>query len=149
MAIKPVGSSTKRSAVEVDAVALVSMFEVMFTPLASMSICSHAGTPNRFSVTSQIELNRASDQVYTLEMDYYKAPTALSGSNTTNDVLTNHPNVYLAGCLKHAFRWTLQYELADYWEGKFNQYIAEANRYARKGRIGANPQRKPLRGMIV
>ncbi len=36
---------------------------------------------------------------YTMEMVYYKGFTALSDSNTSNWVLTNHPDVYLYGSL--------------------------------------------------
>ena len=107
------------------------------------------GVPTQFSVTSQIEMNRKSDQAYTLTIDYYQEVTALSGSNTSTTVLTTYPMIYLAGCLKHAFRWNMQYDLADYWDGKFKEEVAKANRKARAGRIGPTPVVLPHGGMVV
>jgi len=42
------------------------------------------------------------DGTYTATINYYKAITALSGSDPTNYILTNHPGIYLYGSLYHA-----------------------------------------------
>ena len=42
------------------------------------------------------------DATYTGYVNYYKKFTALSDSNTTNFILTNHPAIYLYGSLFHA-----------------------------------------------
>lgn len=116
-------------------------------PLAHMKIQDAAGIPYQFAITSQIEFNRTSDQAYTIEFDYIRQLTALSSSNTSNDILTNHPNVYLSACLKHAFLWTMQYDLAEYWEGAFQKHVSRANRESRKGSV-VNPSIY-VDGMIV
>lgn len=105
----------------------------------SLQVLDTAGCPNQYVVTSQLELNRISDQAYTLEMDYWKELTALSGSNTTNAVLTQHPMIYLSRCMFHFCNWSLQEEKALYWDGVFNKQVARANRKARQGRYGAAP----------
>lgn len=42
------------------------------------------------------------DTTYTGTLNYYKSFDALSDSNTTNYILTNHPAIYLYGSLYHA-----------------------------------------------
>ena len=53
-------------------------------------------------VDDSIELAPTPDSSYTLQLTYYAKITALSDSNTTNFVSTDHPDLYLYGCLKHA-----------------------------------------------
>lgn len=125
------------------------LYDLPFSPIGSMRIYDSTGVPSKFTVTSQIEFNRVSDQAYTLEMDYFKTPDALSSSNTSNSVLTNHPMVYLSACLAHAFKWTMQYDLSSHWEAQFDKFVARANRESRKGRIGPNPAIHQSHGMIV
>lgn len=61
-----------------------------------------AAKPQFFSIVGdQIEFDCIPDAVYTAEMKYYEF-LALSGSNATNVVLTNYPDLYLAECRKHA-----------------------------------------------
>ena len=125
------------------------LYELEQKPLSAMRIYDTAGIPAQYAITSQIEFNRKSDQAYTLEIDYYQELTALSSSNTTNDILTNYPLIYLYGSLKHAFLWGREYQNADYWDVKFRQQIAAANRKSRKGRYGPAPSKAMRGGMIV
>lgn len=125
------------------------LYDMNFVPLKFMHIYDSASVPTQFTVTSQIEMNRVSDQAYTLEIDYWKEVTALSSSNTSNTVLTTYPMLYLAACLKHAFRWTLQYDHADYWEVIYNREVSRANRKSRKGQVGPVPRMMPSGGMVV
>lgn len=125
------------------------LYDLDFVTLKFMTINDNAGIPTQFTITSQIEMNRVSDQAYTLEIDYWKEVTALSNSNTSTTVLTTYPMVYLAACLKHAFRWTLQYDNADYWENVFMREISKANRKSRKGQVGPVPRMMPSGGMVV
>lgn len=125
------------------------LYDMDFVPLKSMTIYSQAGVPTQFTVTDQIEFNRTADQAYTMEMNYWRKLTALSSSNTTNDILDNYPNIYLFGCLHYAFLWSMQYDLAQMWEAKFNEQVAEANRRSRKNHIGPTPHTFISGGMIV
>ena len=97
------------------------------------------GRPDRFTITNQIELNRVSDQVYTIEMNYYAKSTALSASNTTNTVLTNYPHIYLFGALWAMAMFSRQEELSRYYYDSFIGAIRGANKRDRDGRYGPAP----------
>ena len=53
-------------------------------------------------IADNVRLGPNPDAVYTTSMLYYKTFTALSASNTTSDMLTNNPDVYLYGTLLEA-----------------------------------------------
>jgi hypothetical protein len=125
------------------------LYDLPFTPLPELRIGTDAGIPSRFTVTSQIELNRISDQAYTLEMDYWRELEPLSDTNSTNDILTYYPGVYLSCCLRHAFLWAQQEDLANYWAAQSNTAITRANRKSRQGRYGPVPTISMSGGMIV
>ena len=114
-----------------------------------LRILDKAGIPYAYTVTDQFELNRISDQVYTLELQYYKELTPLSASNASNAVLANHPMIYLAGCMKYFSIWARRepQELAQ-WDTMFNQQVAFANRRARRARVPAASGGR-VAGMIV
>lgn len=58
------------------------------------------GEPERLAVLGDnMHFGPAPDGSYTYTHHFYKALTALSGSNTTNWILTNAPDVYLYGAL--------------------------------------------------
>jgi len=98
-----------------------------------------AGIPTQFAITSQIEFNRKSDQAYTVEMSYIKELSCITATNTTNDVLTSFPNIYLSGCMHYASVWAHNFSQAQYWRDAFDNEIARANRKARNGRFGPAP----------
>ena len=52
--------------------------------------------------TETLRFGPAPDTSYTGYLSYYKSFGALSDSNTTNYILTNHPGIYLYGSLYHA-----------------------------------------------
>lgn len=113
--------------------------EVKFRTPAQLNILSAAGLPEFFTVTSQIECNRISDQVYDGEFQFYQTFTPLSSSNASNTILTNHPNIYLFGGL-----WALklkadQFQEADSYYQKFINAIVGANNKAKEGRYGPAP----------
>ena len=103
-----------------------------------LEVISTANAPSHYAITSQIEFNRTSDQAYTVEMQYFHKLTALSDTNTTNDILTNYPQIYLAGAMRHFAVWAREFDVSRYWEGEFNKAVAKANRQSRKGRY-SNP----------
>jgi len=64
---------------------------------------SAKGKPKAFSIIgNNIQLRPMPDSVYQIEILYFKHFTALSDSNTTNDMLTHHPDAYLYGALVEA-----------------------------------------------
>ena len=57
-------------------------------------------------------------------MLYYKTFTALSDSATTNDMLTNNPNVYLYGTLLEAEPFIMNDQRIPVWLGAFAKAMA-------------------------
>ena len=88
-----------------------------------------AGLPTEFTITSQIEFNRPCDDEYTVEFNYYAQPTGLSSSNTTNIILTNHPNIYIFGIL---WAINLKYSEEDRATFYYNSLITEIRGANRK-----------------
>jgi len=64
---------------------------------------SSKGKPKAYSIMGNtFQLRPIPDAIYEIEMLYFKYFTALSDSNTTNDMLTYHPDIYLYGSLVEA-----------------------------------------------
>ncbi len=80
-----------------------------------------SGKPLFFCVHTQIEFDRTPDSAYTLERLYYAKFTALSDSNTTNNLLTNHPDIYLYSALAAAAPFLDEDERLGVWEGLYRQ----------------------------
>lgn len=58
------------------------------------------GKPTSYCISgSEIEFDKAPDSSYSGEIRYYAEQTALSDANTTNDILTRAPSLYLYGAL--------------------------------------------------
>ena len=105
----------------------------------ALIIKTGSGRPRYFSATSQIEFDKQPDAAYALEMLYFKKPAALSSSNTTNDILTNYPNIYLHGCAWAAFDFAGEELKADARYKMFISAIKGANKKDRKARFGPAP----------
>jgi hypothetical protein len=75
-----------------------------------------------------IRLYPTPDQAYAYTLLYYKKIVALDGSNTTNYLLTNHPDAYLAGCLVEAFAFLGDLSAASAWQVKFDAALREIER---------------------
>lgn len=114
-------------------------FELLQTTPEGMHITQDSGIPKLFIVSSQIEFDRTPDSTYTVEMQYYAAPTALSSTTTTNAILTRFPSIYLFGSLWALYQWSLQEDKSEYFNQKFMQAIQSANREDKKGRHGPAP----------
>ncbi len=111
-------------------------YEIAFQAPEQMSVMNASGRPKYFTVTSQIEFDRVPDSAYTVEMSYYVRLTPLDDTNTTNDVLTNHPNLYLYGALTELFKWAQDQDSAILYEGLFDKEMMKANKQEKRGRYG-------------
>ena len=99
-----------------------------YTPnsLDSNFTTSSNGTPQGYSIIgSEIKLAPTPDSVLTLEMIYSKTIEALSDSNTSNTILTRHPDVYLYGALHHASVFLLDEVKARQYDELFTRAIQE------------------------
>lgn len=107
-----------------------------------------AGRPRYAAVVNQTLLVvPAPDQAYTAEIVYFEALTALSTSNTTNTTLTESPDLYLYGALKHAAPYLEHDERVPTWKGMFDAAIDELNLVREREEFGGAPL--PVRLPVV
>ena len=107
------------------------------------------GRPNFFTIIgNQIQFDKAPDSEYTLEIQYYAKLTPLSDTNLTNDILTNHPSIYLFGALTALFAYALDTEQQIKYGQMFISAIKGANKADKKGRYGPAPSMS-IQGMVV
>ena len=92
--------------------------------MSRMQAGSSKSKPQVFTIIADnVRLGPNPDAVYTTSMLYYKAFTALSDSATTNDMLTNNPDVYLYGALLEAEPFIMNDERVALWATAFKQAI--------------------------
>lgn len=97
------------------------------------------GRPSFFTVGNQIEFDIAPDTTYDVEVNYFKKPTPLSDSNTSNIVLVDHPDIYLNGALFFLFTFAKDQESATFHKGLYSEAIDGANQSDEEGRYGPAP----------
>jgi len=100
---------------------------------------SGAGLPRFYTISDKIEFDVTPDSAYAYELSYYPKVTALSASNTTNWVLTDYPDVYLAACLFHAFRFTQDDATSKDWLDQYKVAAWSASETYRQGRVNQGP----------
>lgn len=100
-------------------------------------------------VGNEIQFGRVPDSDYTLEMQYFRKAAPLTQANQTNEILTNHPQVYLYGALAMLFGFTQDSEQEASYAQKFIGAIGGANKADKKGRYGPAPALSLDGGMIV
>ena len=78
---------------------------------------------------------------YTGTLNYYKSFDALSDSNTTNYILTNHPAIYLYGSLYHAANFLGGVEPArlQQWQGMYTTALERLERNDREDQFSGSP----------
>lgn len=110
----------------------------MSTSQITQNYLSSSGRPKYYAVLgSQLELERTADSAYDAYVNYYKKLTGLSGSNSTNDILTYYPSVYLwACCLAGAIYTNDDKKLAKF-KPLFDEAVLKANGQTKKGQYGA------------
>ena len=85
-------------------------------------------------IADNVRLGPNPDAVYTTSMLYYKTFTALSASNTTSDMLTNNPDVYLYGTLLEAEPFIMNDERVPLWLAAFEKAVSEIQEQDNKDR---------------
>jgi len=109
--------------------------ELFFNSPSALPKKSGSGIPTHFTIEgSNIVFDIVPDGVYAMEFVYYGKPTALSASNQTNFVLTNHPSIYLNGCLSELYSYTTELQDSEAYFAKFIRSIKGAIRNDRTGR---------------
>lgn len=80
---------------------------------------------NYYSVTSRINFPGTTSSVLSYTMTYYKGLDL--AANTTNDVLTNHPNLYLYGSLLQAEMFLKNDKRIGTWHDLYDKAMRKAN----------------------
>ena len=103
---------------------------------------STTAKPQVFTIIADnVRLGPSPDAVYTTSMLYYKKITALSGSATTNDMLTNNPDVYLYGTLLEAEPFIMNDERVPLWLAAFEKAVGDIQNQDNKDRHSGSAMR--------
>ena len=95
---------------------------------------STTGMPKTFTILGDnFRFAPIPSSSYTGVINYYKEFTALSDSNTSNYILSNHPSIYLYGSLYHAanFLGGIEPRQVQQWQ---QQYVTSLERLERNDR---------------
>lgn len=104
------------------------------------------GSPRAYTIIGEgIYLAPAPGSAVNVSLAYYAKIPALSNSNTTNWLLTSHPDIYLAASLAAAEAYGWNDERIALWNATAADGIATLNEQGWKKRIGANPMVRPAR----
>lgn len=114
--------------------------DITFMTPELLSVKNETGRPRFFTVTTQLEFDKTPDSAYTVEMQYLKKITALDDTNTTNDILTQAPNIYLYGGLWALFEDYQEFDVAQYYYNRFIGAIQGLNKTDKRGRYGPAPK---------
>ena len=81
------------------------------------------------------------DSSYTGVLNYYKSIDALSSTNTSNFILTNHPAVYLYGSLYHAanFLGGIEPSKLQQWQQNYVTALERIERNDREDQFSGSP----------
>ena len=79
------------------------------------------------------------DSSYAIVWAYYAKPTALSDSNTSNAILTNHPDLYLYASLIESAPFLMQAERLGTWAELYKEAVRIANSSDESGRHSSGP----------
>lgn len=90
----------------------------------TMDISTTSGRPEYWAVDETIVFERPADAVYSLIFRYVKG-FALSDTDTTNWLLTNHPDVYLFATLVEAAPYLRDDNLLAVWSARFERAVGE------------------------
>jgi hypothetical protein len=88
---------------------------------------SSTGEPKYYTILgSSLETVPTPDTEYTIELAYYQAFTTLDEEeNTTNWLLTSHPDVYVYGTLVHSAPYLKDDERIPVWVGLYEKALSD------------------------
>ena len=116
--------------------------DLLYNTPDQLPVRSGTGQPRYYTITNQIEVDVSPDQSYDVLMTYFQKPTGICSSNTTNIILTNHPDVYLYGALWALFTHADDEAQAMKYYQRFALAINGANQADEAGRYGTAPYAK-------
>lgn len=108
-----------------------------YTPIKLNELYSDSvsGKPRAYTIIGgEIKFAPVPDSSYTAEIVYMEGIPALSDSNTTNTVLTRHPDAYLYGALAAASVYLMDTANTQVYDSLFARAIAEIKREEDEGK---------------
>tara|TARA_R110002050_G_scaffold132070_3_gene253968 strand:- start:689 stop:1363 length:675 start_codon:yes stop_codon:yes gene_type:complete len=103
---------------------------------------STLGMPSSYTILGDdIRFSPKPDIAYSGVINYYKSFDALSDSNTTNYILTNHPAIYLYGSLFHAanFLGGINPQQVQSWQGMYATALERLELNDREDEFSGSP----------
>jgi hypothetical protein len=98
---------------------------------------SRTGIPEAYTfVADEFQFAPVPSGDYTVEIDYYKRIPALSDDAATNWLLTNYPDVYLAGAMVEAMWFTQDGGQLAAWRARLEESLKELDTADLAGRWG-------------
>lgn len=98
------------------------------------------GTPFLYTIIDQeLQLYPAPTSSTDVDIVYLQKIPALTASNTTNWLLTDHPDIYLYASLAQAEGFLYNDNRIAVWDGQAHRAIATLNNNANKRRVGTGP----------
>lgn len=95
------------------------------------------GKPQAYSVVgSELKLRPIPDSGYTAEIVYIGGLSALSDTNTSNQMLSRHPDAYLTGALVEAYLYLMDDQRAQLYDQKFSRIIEEIRKDEQRASYG-------------
>ena len=95
------------------------------------------GKPLAYSIVGgELKIRPIPDDSYTAEIIYIGSLSALSDSNTTNVMLTRHPDAYLSGSLVEAYTYLMDEARASTYDAKFTRSIEEIRKDEQRSHYG-------------
>lgn len=112
--------------------------DMVLVPLGTISLIDDSGKPTQWAYDvddQKLVLNRPCDQAYSFRF-IYREKFALSDSATTNWLLTNHPDVYLAASLLWGAAYREEIQNAVGWKAILDEGLGEIRREIAAGKVG-------------
>ena len=103
---------------------------------------STTGIPEVYTIVGdKLRFAPRPDATYTGKLNFYKKFDALSSSNTTNYILTDHPSIYLYGALYHAtnFLGGIDKMLVQKWQQMYATAMERLERNDREDQFSGSP----------
>lgn len=93
-----------------------------------------SGKPRAYTIIGgEIKFAPTPDSAYTAEIVYMEGVPDLSDSNTTNTILTRHPDLYLYGALSAASVYLMDDQKTQLYDSLFTRSMEELKREEEKG----------------
>ena len=97
------------------------------------------GTPAHYAIEGETILFGPIPSSAAIKGTYYATIPALGASQSTNWLLTDHPDLYLAAALVEAFAFNMDEARVNFWSARRDDKIADVNRAGARRSANSGP----------